>query len=72
MSTMGTISVLLMEDGSDIAEIDIKVTNDTVVHPPIVVGDSFLYLLTQSLRYVVMGHCLPDRSIMKVTTVDLA
>ena len=66
--------MLLMEDGSDIAEIDIKVTNDTVVHPPIVVGDSFLCLLTQSLRYVyvVMGHCLPDRSIMKVTTVDLA
>ena len=46
VSALGTISVLSMEDGSDVAEI--KVTNDTVVHPPILVGDSFLYLLTHS------------------------
>ena len=43
---MGTISVLSMEDGGDVAEI--KITNDVVVHPPILVGDSFMYLLTHS------------------------
>ena len=46
VSAMGTISVLSMEDGGDVAEI--KITNDVVVHPPILVGDSFMYLLTHS------------------------
>ena len=46
VSAMGTISVLSMDDGSDVAEI--KITSDVVVHPPILVGDSFMYLLTHS------------------------
>lgn len=45
VSSVGFISVLSMEDGESVGDIKIP-TNGTVVHPPILVGDAFMYLLT--------------------------
>ena len=45
VSAMGLISVLSMEDGESVGDIKIPTTS-TVMHPPILVGDAFMYLLT--------------------------
>ena len=47
VSSMGLISVLSMEDGESVGDIKLP-TTDTVVHPPILVGDTFMYLLTRA------------------------
>ena len=47
MSAVGLISVVSMEDGGRVNDIKIPNTS-TVVHPPILVGDAFMYLLTRS------------------------
>ena len=47
VSAVGLISVVSMEDGGRVNDIKIPTTS-TVVHPPILVGDAFMYLLTRS------------------------
>ena len=46
VSDISLISVLSMEDGESVGDIKIP-TNGTAVHPPILVGDAFMYLPTR-------------------------